>query len=134
MDTSTNSNVSILIYDGRCPFCTRQAKNLKKWAGPLLQLESFQDPAILARYPALSYDECMKEIKLVAPQGKILGGAHAVFYALSLKPFFRILRRLYLFPFLKQISDLVYAAVAKNRYKIRRKDCPTGSCRFHQSQ
>ena len=49
---------------------------------------------VLSLYPSLIYNECVRELKWVTPEGDILGGAPAFFYALSLKRFLGILRRL----------------------------------------
>lgn len=121
----------ILLYDGHCKFCTAQAQNLKKIAGWRVQMESFQDAAVLARYPGLTHKECMKEIKLALPDGRIFGGAHAVFYALSLNPALRFLRWIYGIPVLKQLFDLGYSAVAAIRYQIQGRNCPDGTCGLH---
>ncbi len=117
-----------LIYDGHCPFCTAQAANIKRLAGESITLESFQDPAVLAKYPELTREDCMKEIKLKTKDGRLMGGAEAIFFALSLYPLYRPLRWIYPIPGLKQIFDWGYAWVAKNRYKIQSKDCPNGTC------
>lgn len=123
---------SILIYDGRCRFCTGQAESLKRRAGGRLVIESFQDPAVLKKYPALTHAECMKEVKLVTPEGKILGGAHAIFYALSANLLWRFLLWLYPLPLFKLFFDLGYTFVANRRYRMKGKDCPDGTCGHHQ--
>lgn len=128
METPTRN---ILIYDGHCPFCSRQAERLKHIAGGALHLESFQDPAVLARYPKLTYEDCMKEIKLAAADGRILGGAEAIFHSLSLNPLYRPLRWIYPIPLLKQMIDFFYRLVAQNRYKISARECPSGACKNH---
>ena len=69
----------------------------------------------------------------MTPEGDILGGAPAFFYALSLKRFLGILRRLRRVAFKKQISDCLYTAIAKDRYKIQIKNGSTGSCCLHFS-
>ena len=118
----------ILIYDGHCPFCRKQVQNLRGLVGERFAVESFQEKGVLERYPELTHAECMKEIKLVVKKGHILGGAHAIFYTLSLSPFYRPLRWLYQTPGFKQILNFFYAVIAKNRYKIQKKDCPDGTC------
>lgn len=121
----------ILLYDGHCQFCIGQAQNLKKIAGPRLLLESFQDAGVLARFPGVTREECMKEIKLALPDGRILGGAHAVFFSLSLNPALQFLRWIYILPVLKQIFDLGYKIVAAIRYQIQGRNCPDGTCNLH---
>ena len=126
------SNQNILIYDGRCNFCIGQVERLKKISGTSFAAESFQDnPKLFERFPKLSYDECMKEIKLVRSNGEILGGAQAIFYTLGFNPLLRPLRWLYLIPGIQQIMNWGYQTVAKNRYKIQGKSCPSGTCDIH---
>jgi predicted DCC family thiol-disulfide oxidoreductase YuxK len=124
---------AVLLFDGKCSFCAGQVEALKKLVGknaPLVS-ESFHNPGVLARYPGLTHEECMKEIKLVTADSRILGGAHAIFYALSLNPLFLPVRWLYPLPILKQIIDGTYRFVARNRYKIQTNACPTGTCPVH---
>ena len=125
---------SILIYDGHCSFCTSQAESLKRQAHGRVAIESFQDPAVLKKYPALTHADCMKEVKLVKPDGKILGGAHAILYALAENPVWKFLLWLYPLPILKTCFDLGYQFIANRRYWIKRKkkDCPGGNCNLHQ--
>jgi predicted DCC family thiol-disulfide oxidoreductase YuxK len=122
----------ILIYDGHCIFCTAQAQRLQKQAGGRLTLESFQEKGVLERYPSLTHQACMKEIKLVEPDGKIYGGAQAIFRALRTHPIYRFVTWVYDIPLIRQIINLGYRWVAKNRYLFGgRKDCPEGSCPSH---
>jgi predicted DCC family thiol-disulfide oxidoreductase YuxK len=117
------STTPVLIYDGHCPFCRKQVANLKRLVGERFRLESFQDKGVLDHYPDLTYDDCMKEIKLVLDANRILGGAHAIFHTLSLAPLYRPLRWLYGLPLFKQLLDLAYAFVARNRYAIEKQHC-----------
>ena len=121
-------HIPVLLYDGHCPFCRKQVQNLQGIVGDRFIPESFQEKGVLERFPQLTHEECMKEIKLVVGNGKVLGGAHAIFYTLSLAPVFRFIRWIYPIPGIKQLFDRGYALVASNRYKIEGQDCPTGTC------
>jgi len=118
----------VLIYDGHCPFCRDQVARLERLAGKRFKAESFQEKDVLAKYPGLTREACMQEIKLALPNGPILGGAHAIFFTLSLNPVFRPLRWLYPLPGIKQVMDWGYAQVAARRYNIKPEDCPEGTC------
>src|SRR5688500_18459675 len=52
-DVSDDSR-PVLVYDGRCRFCTREAARLARWAGGRVRLASFREPGVLARYPGLT--------------------------------------------------------------------------------
>lgn len=134
METRPKKNV--LLYDGHCPFCRAQVEALKSRLGKhssQVAMESFHEPGVLKRYPELNFQECMKEIKLVRPGGRILGGANAIFYTLGFNPYYRPLRWLYGLPLIKQIMDVGYHVVARNRYKISVQNCPSGTCASHQT-
>ncbi len=124
-------HLPVLLYDGHCPFCRAQVENLKKIAGRRFIPESFQDKGVLKRFPGVTYEACMQEIKLVTGDGRVLGGAAAIFFTLSLAPWLRPLRWIYPLPGLRQLLDWGYARVAENRYRIQAADCPDGTCRLH---
>ncbi len=128
----THPNKNILLYDGHCPFCVAQVERLRALHIPSLEIKSFQEKGALNGYPGLSYEACMKEIKLVSEDGKIMGGAQAIFYALSLKPVFRPLRWVYPLPLFRQSLEAAYAFAARNRYKIKPQDCLSGTCQIHK--
>lgn len=129
-----NLDKPILLFDGRCPFCLAQVTRLKSLVGEVISLVSFQDDGVLPQFPGLTYEECMKEIKLVTPEGRVRGGAEALFYALSLNPCLRPLRWLYPLPVVRPIMDAGYRWIAQNRYKIKKHECPSGTCPRHTPQ
>jgi predicted DCC family thiol-disulfide oxidoreductase YuxK len=122
------THLPVLIYDGHCPFCRGQVARLQRLVGKRFKAESFQEKGVLERFPALTHDACMQEIKLVMGNGQILGGAHAIFFTLSLNPIFRPVRWLYYLPGIQQLMDWGYAQVAARRYNIKPGDCPSGTC------
>src|SRR5260370_12669711 len=62
----------VILYDGRCPFCTRQSRRLARLARPeLVETASFQEPGVLDRFPGLTHQACMKAMHLVTPDGRI---------------------------------------------------------------
>ena len=126
----------MLLYDGQCRFCTAQSHRLLKLARQgAIERQSFQDPGVLERFPGLSHDECMKEMQLVTPDGRVYAGFEAAVRALGT----RVVGRgayLYYVPGIRQICDAAYAWVAANRYRLMGKEvaagsCDTGSCHLH---
>src|SRR5436853_7563552 len=75
--TILRMNDPVLIYDGRCNFCRRQAEHLLRLSGGRLRLESFRDPGVLARYPRLTLEACEQAMQLVEPDGRISSAAEA---------------------------------------------------------
>jgi hypothetical protein len=100
-------------------------------AGGALSLASFQEPGVLDRYPQLSYDECMRELKLVHEDGSVDGGVDAVAAALALRARWRWLAALLLAPGLYRLARVGYRLVARSRYGFLGARCPDGTCAWH---
>ncbi|MBI2870864.1 MAG: DUF393 domain-containing protein [Candidatus Omnitrophica bacterium] len=121
-----------LLYDGHCPFCRAQAGKISRLAGPGIELVSFQEKGALDRFPKLTFEECMRELKLVEPDGRISGGMEAVVRAIHDHALLRFLVWAYYLPAVRQISNGAYRLVARNRYRLNAKECPEGTCGVHQ--
>ena len=123
-------NDAVLIYDGHCNFCRRQALRLQSWSGNRLWLESFHDPGVLERFPRLTREACEQAMQLVLPDGHIHAGAQAAAEALRLNPTLRALGWFYYLPGLRQLADASYRWIAKNRFRFGG-SCTDGSCAHH---
>jgi predicted DCC family thiol-disulfide oxidoreductase YuxK len=125
----------IALYDGRCRFCTRQAKQLEKLVGARrVELVSFQDEGVLGRFPGVSHEACMKRLQVVRPDGRVYAGAEAVARSIMLIPVVGWLALLYYVPGVRQLAEIGYRVVAKNRYGIagRTEECDGGTCSLHE--
>lgn len=128
----------VVLYDGRCPFCTRQSQRLAKLARPgAVETVSFQEPGILARFPGLTYEACMKAMHLITPDGRVFRGAEAIVQALGTRRLFAWVATVYYLPGLRQLFNAMYAFVAANRYRFWGKtapsECDSGACLIHGS-
>lgn len=121
----------VLVYDGRCRFCIRQAERLAGWLGGRVRLESFRDPGVLARHRGLTEAQCEAAIQLVRPDGRIESGAAAVAAALRLRPLTAPVGWLYAVPGLRQAFDAAYRVVARNRFRLGGAACADDACRVH---
>jgi predicted DCC family thiol-disulfide oxidoreductase YuxK len=134
--TSTAAPEVVIIYDGHCRFCTAQANRLAGNGGRIV-LRSFHDAGVLDNYPSLTHEACMEELKLVGPDGRIYGGAEAVFRAFAFRHrFLGKILRLYYIPGIRSMADWGYRLVARNRYRIAGKsseECDTGACKRHST-
>ncbi len=134
--TGTAAPDAVIIYDGHCQFCTAQANRLIGGDGRIV-LRSFHDDGVLDADPSLSHESCMKEMKLVDADGRIYGGAGAVFRALAIRHrLLGTLLRLYYVPGIRNLADWGYGLVARNRYRIAGKsleECETGACKRHST-
>lgn len=78
----------------------------------------------------------MKQMYLVTPEGKIYGGFEAAVQALATRSIVGKLAFAYYLPGVRQLCDLLYATIAKHRYRIMGKavadgDCAEGTCALH---
>jgi len=121
----------MLVYDGRCGFCVREAARLARWTGDRVRLASFRDPAVLARHPGLSPEACEEAIHLVAPDGRVSRGAEAFARALALRPGLAPLVLLYDLPGVGRALEALYTVVARNRFRLGGEQCADDACRLH---
>jgi predicted DCC family thiol-disulfide oxidoreductase YuxK len=121
----------VVIYDGACRFCIRQAARLARLTGGRVRLESFREPGVLERYPGLDLAACEQALQLVEPDGHIAAGADAVARALALRPLFRPVTWLYRLPILRQLVDALYRVVARNRFRLPGDTCADEACGVH---
>jgi predicted DCC family thiol-disulfide oxidoreductase YuxK len=119
----------IVLYDGHCRFCSAGAKQLAKLAWPgVIELVSFQEPAVLERFPGVPLEACRRRMHLVTPAGRVYGGFEAAVQAVATRPVLGWIAYAYYLPGLRQMLDLVYAVVAANRYRIMGKAVAAGAC------
>jgi predicted DCC family thiol-disulfide oxidoreductase YuxK len=125
----------VVLYDGHCTFCTAGAERLRRFAKQgALELVSFQDEGVLARFPSVSYDAAMKRMHVVEkePGGRTFAGAAAVARVLETLPALRPLAALYRVPGLRHLADATYDFIARNRYRFAKKTvCDGGTCHLH---
>jgi predicted DCC family thiol-disulfide oxidoreductase YuxK len=99
-----------------------------------LDIRSFQRPEVLASYPGVSHDACMKSMHVVLPDGRVFRAAEAIVRALVFVPVLGVFAFVYYVPLVRQLVDLGYWLIAKNRYRIlgRTDRCEVGgTCHLH---
>jgi len=108
----------LLVFDGECGFCRRLAIKWHEKTGEQIDFTPYSE--IGDNHQQISIEEFKKEIKLIYPEGRIYGGAAAVFRVIehSGSPL-RTLSRLYNYTrVFDPIWDWVYRFVARNREKL----------------
>jgi predicted DCC family thiol-disulfide oxidoreductase YuxK len=78
-------------------------------------------------------EQCLRQMHLVTPDGRIFGGMEAVVQALATRPVVRFLVYPYYLPGIRQTLDWLYRVIAANRYRILGKtgECHEGTCSLH---
>jgi predicted DCC family thiol-disulfide oxidoreductase YuxK len=127
--TAPGGSRIIVLYDGLCRFCTGSAKKLARLAGKRrIETVSFQDEGVLERFPDIGYDALMKRMHVVMPDGRVFAGAEAVTRVIAALPIVGALAFGYYVPGIRQLANVAYDAVARNRYRIAGK---SGACHLH---
>jgi predicted DCC family thiol-disulfide oxidoreductase YuxK len=123
------TEAAVVLYDGHCRFCKASVDRLVALARPgTLKPVSFQDPGVLARYPGLTHDMCMKQMYLITPAGRRYGGFEAAVQAVATRPVLGWFARIYYVPIIRQLLDLIYGLIAAHRYRIMGKAVAAGAC------
>jgi predicted DCC family thiol-disulfide oxidoreductase YuxK len=128
----------VVLYDGLCKFCRAGMKKLLALARPgAIQPVSFHEPGALEPFPGITLDDCMREMYLVTPAGKVYRGFEAAVRALATRPVLGCVAYIYYVPVIRQIANWVYRRIAAHRYRIMGKviesdgECTTGTCAVH---
>jgi protein-S-isoprenylcysteine O-methyltransferase Ste14/predicted DCC family thiol-disulfide oxidoreductase YuxK len=125
----------VVLYDGYCRLCAGGAKQLVALGGPgALHKVSFQDPGVLDSFPGVSHAACMRQMYLVAPDGRVFGGFEAAVQAVATRPLVGWLAYGYYLPGVRLLLDGVYTLVAANRYRLLGKAaaaCDGTTCAVH---
>ena len=123
----------MVLFDGHCRICTRSVKQLRGLTRPeQTELISFRDDGVLSRFPGLSADRCEKAMQVIRADGAVYEGAEAIVQALRHRPLGKLALAYYV-PGLKQLSDALYAYVAKRRFKLGGQSAcdEGGTCHLH---
>lgn len=127
----------VILYDGHCRFCDAGSRRLASWMkSGCVERADFHEPAVLSRFPGLTHDQCMKQMHLVTPDGRVFGGAESVARAVATRPLLGKLAWLFFVPGIRQLLEAIYKWVALNRYrlmgrKIAAGECHEGTCSLH---
>lgn len=123
----------VVIYDGRCKFCTAQVERLARWdRGEQLAFLSLHDDEVERRYPDLSRDELLQMMYVVDRGGRRHGGAAAFRYLTRRLPRLWPLMPLMHIPCSLPLWQWCYRQVAKRRYRLAGKSgCDDDSCDIH---
>lgn len=121
----------VILYDGHCRLCRGAAKQFESLLGTRgTELRSFREEGVLAAFPGIALERCEKALQLVQPDGRVYEGAEAIVQALGRRWWGKLLF-VYYVPGLRQLTDAVYAVIARYRFRIAGRACPDGACAVH---
>ena len=113
-----------LLYDGACGLCSRTAALVRSLdcRGHVWLLDVASDWLnVERRYPFLRRDDCLSEIHLVAPDGRVTAGFDAFRALLRVLPLTWPLLPLLYVPGARAVGRRVYRAMARHRARV---ECP----------
>ncbi len=106
----------LLIYDGECNFCCFWIAKWQTITGVAVQYLPFQDPTVAVRFPELPRSRFETAVQLIEPDGRVFGGAEAVYRSLAYNPRARWLLLAYeKVPGVAVASEVVYGLIARHR-------------------
>jgi predicted DCC family thiol-disulfide oxidoreductase YuxK len=109
-------DADVVIYDGRCPFCTAQARQLARLdAGERLAFLSLHDEAVRRRWPDLAREQLQQQVYVVDRRGNRHRGAAAVRYLTTRLPALWGLAPLMHIPGSLPVWQWLYQQVARRR-------------------
>ena len=129
-------NADIVIYDGKCRFCTNGVRRLQRLDGRnRLAFLSLHDPQVPRTFPELTHEQMMEQMFVIprADSSKRYGGAAAIRYLSRRLPKLWITAPILHIPFSLPLWQWLYTQVAKRRYRIANKNnpCDDGTCELH---
>jgi len=121
-----------ILYDGNCGLCRASAERLRRRdRASRIELLNLHDPAVLARFPRLNFDEALRLMQAVDVNGKVYSGVDAWARAGAELPGWKLFAWLLRFPGIHLVAGKIYGWVARNRYRWNRELCAGGSCDVH---
>lgn len=104
----------LLIYDGDCNFCRRWIARWKLITGDCVDYAPYQEVA--GQFPEIPLEKFQASVQLIESDGKVTGGAEAVFRTLASAPGRGRLFWMYQhIPGFRSITEWGYRLVARNR-------------------
>jgi predicted DCC family thiol-disulfide oxidoreductase YuxK len=139
-DSPQNPDADLVLYDGRCVFCTRSVHQLRKFDGKnRLAFVSIHDPLVAERFPDLSLEQLMEQMYVIPHSNphQRYGGAAAIRYLSRRLPKLWLLAPLLHIPFSMPLWQYLYRQVARRRYRLAKHsgECDeSGTCELHFEQ
>ncbi len=110
-----------LIYDGTCPICSGTVAWIKKnEREDAFEMVPCQSDSPGRRYPDIDFDECMRAMHLVLPDGRVLAGEQALPEIFTRLRRYRAVALAFKLPGAETLVRILYRWFALQRYAIAR--------------
>jgi predicted DCC family thiol-disulfide oxidoreductase YuxK len=105
----------VLVYDGQCGFCRDWVSRLERWGLRGMDLLPSQRRQERGDLPSLSDDQVDREMVVVLPDRRVLGGGAAMGEVWGRVPRLRLIAMLLSLPGISVLRDAGYRWVAARR-------------------
>ena len=121
-----------VLYDGNCGLCRASVERLRRMdRGSRVAQLNLHDPEATIRFPQVDREEAMRLMLAVDSRGRVFSGADAWARIGLALPGWNLVAWLLLVPGIHSIARLIYAWIARNRYRWNKDLCEDGSCGLH---
>ena len=113
----------MVLYDGECGFCTRSVRigRALDWFN-IFVWRSRWEPDIQKEFPEVPFDQTLRQMYCIKPDGKILGGFYCVRYLWLHLPLLWVPALFMYIPGVSFLGVPVYQWVARNRHRFGGKE------------
>ncbi len=120
----------LVLYDASCPFCRKNVRRLVRMADARVDAAPARE--------ILGDGATPGEIKLLMPDGRMLGGADAVLGALAERPIWRPAAVVGRLPGIRRLPQAAYRWVSRRRHQLGQvctgESCPASDAQTHPEQ
>lgn len=135
MSTVSETQQSVVLYDGECKFCVRQIEHLRRLdRSRSLRFLSLHLPQVAIDYPDLSHEQLMAQMWVIDPRGSRYGGAYALRYLSRMVPLLWPLAPMLHLPGMMPVWSWIYRQIADRRYRMAGRQCEEGTCSLHTAK
>ncbi len=103
----------LMLFDGDCGFCRYWVERWRHVTGDRVDYETSQEAG--AEYPEIPPGEFQRAVQFVETDGRVTGGADAVFRALEYAPRKSALLGFLALPVFRPLARIAYRIIASNR-------------------
>lgn len=121
-----------VLYDGSCRICQASSARVRRFdTRHRIELLDLHDPSVPQRFPQIDHEIAMRWMQAVDSRGRVSSGVDAWAQIGLWLPGWNLLAWLLLVPGIHWLARIIYAWIARNRYRWSRSLCTDDSCALH---
>ena len=121
-----------VLLDGSCSLCRASVARVRPFdRHGRIEFLDLHDPSSIRRFPNIDREEAMRSMQAVDKQDRVYTGADAWAQIGLRLPGWNLLAWILLVPGIRWIACIIYAWIARNRYRWNPEACADGSCELH---